>query len=216
MGRPADGPPAVRPSHMGRSAIGTSPAADHDGAMRRTHCLAGRGTGGVALLLGCLMAAESLVAGCGRSPAPASTPPPVASPSAAEVRIFFVPGGVDPCSAVAPVVRTVAGPVTAELVLRELLAGPTADETAAGFTSIFGPATAEALLDVTVANGIARVSFRDLRQTIPNASSACGSAALLGALDATLAQLPGIGGARYSFGGDEAAFYEWLQRSPPD
>jgi len=106
--------------------------------------------------------------------------------------------------------------VTAELVLRELLAGPTAAETAAGFTSIFGPTTAAALLDVTVANGIARVTFQDLRQTIPNASSSCGSAALLGALDATLAQVPGIGGARYSFGGDEAAFYEWLQMSPPD
>jgi spore germination protein GerM len=140
----------------------------------------------------------------------------VASPGAAEVRVFFVPGGADPCGTVSPVVRTVEGPVTPELALRELLAGPDADETAAGFTSIFGPATADALLDVTVANGIARISFQDLRQTVPNASSSCGSAALLGALDATLAQLPGIGGARYSFGGDEAAFYEWLQRSPPD
>ena len=94
--------------------------------------------------------------------------------------------------------------------------GPTAEETAAGFSSLFGPATADALLEVVVADGIARVSFRDLRQIIPNASSSCGSAALLGALDATLAQLPGIRGARYSFGGDEAAFYEWLQMAPPD
>jgi len=140
---------------------------------------------------------------------------PAASPTA-EVRIFFVPGGADPCGTVSPVVRKVAGPVTAEIALRELLAGPTAEEVAAGFTSLFGPATADALLEVVVADGIARVSFRDLRQIIPNASSSCGSAALLGALDATLAQLPGIRGARYSFGGDEAAFYEWLQMAPPD
>jgi spore germination protein GerM len=140
----------------------------------------------------------------------------VASPGAAEVRVFFVPGGADPCGTVAPVVRKAAGPVTPELALRELLAGPTVDEAAAGFTSLFGPATADALIEVIVADGIARVSFQDLRQIIPNASSSCGSAALLGALDATLAQLPGIGGARYSFGGDEAAFYEWLQMSPPD
>ena len=100
--------------------------------------------------------------------------------------------------------------------LRVLLAGPTAAEAAAGFTSLFGPATADALLDVVVVDGIARVSFRDLRQIIPNASSSCGSAALLGALDATLARLPGVRGARYSFGGDEAAFYEWLQMAPPD
>ena len=112
--------------------------------------------------------------------------------------------------------RNVPSPVTAELALRELVAGPTADEAAAGFTSMFSPATADVLLDVVVADGIARVSFRDLRSVIPNASSSCGGAALLGALDATLAQLPGIRGARYSFGGDEAAFYEWLQMSPPD
>ncbi len=84
------------------------------------------------------------------------------------------------------------------------------------FTSLFGPPTADALLDVVVVDGIARVSFRDLRQILPNASAACGSAALLAALDATLAQVPGVRGARYSFGGDEAAFYEWLQMAPPD
>ncbi|MFH0750696.1 MAG: hypothetical protein V2B17_02560, partial [Chloroflexota bacterium] len=61
-----------------------------------------------------------------------------------------------------------------------------------------------------------RVSSRDLRRLRPNASSSCGSTALLAALDATLAQLPGIRGARYSFGGDEAAFYEWLQMAAPD
>ena len=136
--------------------------------------------------------------------------------AAAEVRVFFIPGGADPCGTVAPVVRMVAGPVTAEVALRELLAGPTDAEAAAGFTSLFGPATADALLDVVVTDGIARVSFGDLRLVIPNASSSCGSAALLAALDATLAQVPGVRGARYSFGGDEAAFYEWLQMAPPD
>jgi hypothetical protein len=200
---------------MGRSAVGTAAAAEHDAAMTRTHSKAWRGaTAGAFLLVG-LSSATSLVAGCGGSPAPASTPP-VASPGAAEVRVFFVPGGADPCGTVAPVVRTVAGPLTPELVLRELLAGPTDVEAAAGFASIFGPATADALIEVVIADGIARVSLRDLRQIIPNASSSCGSAALLGALDATLAQVPGIRAARYSFGGDEAAFYEWLQMSPPD
>jgi hypothetical protein len=152
------------------------------------------------------------LAACGSSP----TPPVEASPAGTAVRLFFVGGGTDPCGTVTPVVRSVNGPVTAEIALRGLLAGPTADEATAGFTSLFGPATADALLDVVVVDGIARVSFRDLRQIIPNASSSCGSAALLGALDATLAQLPGIRGARYSFGGDEAAFYEWLQMAPPD
>jgi spore germination protein GerM len=200
--------------------------------MRRNHRPARRRAAAVTSVIVAL-AAVGLAGGCG-GPAPSASPtaPPasLASPSTgpsvpptspaasptAEVRIFFVPGGADPCGTVSPVVRKVAGPVTAEIALRELLAGPTAEEVAAGFTSLFGPATADALLEVVVADGIARVSFRDLRQIIPNASSSCGSAALLGALDATLAQLPGIRGARYSFGGDEAAFYEWLQMAPPD
>ncbi len=157
-----------------------------------------------------IVAVAALACSCG-----GASPTPAASP-AAEVRVFFVPRGADPCGTVSPVVRKIADRATAPIALRELLAGPTAEETAAGFTSLFGPATADALLDVVVADGIARVSFHDLRQIIPNASSSCGSAALLSALDATLAQLPGIREARYSFGGDEAAFYEWLQMSPPD
>jgi hypothetical protein len=182
----------------------------------------------VALIgVGALSMLAGLVGGCAGPASPvvqtartsASASAEVSAPptqTAAEVRVFFVPGGADPCGTVAPVVRKVAGPVTAEVALRELLAGPTADETVAGFTSILGPPTADALLDVTVVDGIARASFRDLRTVIPNASSSCGSAALLGALDATLAQVPGIRGARYSFGGDEAAFYEWLQMVTPN
>ena len=173
-----------------------------------------------AVVIGLAMLA-GLAGGCG-GPVPSASPvsPSTgASPSAtslvAEVRVFFIPGGSDPCGTVAPVVRKVAGPVSAEIALRELLAGPTSGEAAAGFTSLFGPPTADVLLGVVVVDGIARVSFRDLRRIIPNASSSCGSAALLGALDATLARLPGIRGARYSFGGDEAAFYEWLQMAPP-
>jgi hypothetical protein len=194
--------------------------------MRRTHRPARRRGAAVIAVIVALAAVAGLAGGCG-GPAPSASPTapsagpsvpptsPAASPGA-EVRVYFVPGGADPCGTVSPVVRKVAGPVTAAIALRELLEGANAEETTAGFTSLFGPATADALIEVVVADGIARVSFRDLRPIIPNASSSCGSAALLGALDATLAQLTGIRGARYSFGGDEAAFYEWLQMAPPD
>jgi spore germination protein GerM len=164
-----------------------------------------------------LAALAGFAGGCATPTEPSTaTSSPSATSPATEVRVFFIPGGADPCRTVAPVVRKVGGPVTPARALRELLAGPTPGEAAAGFTSLFGPPTADALLGVVVVDGIAQVSFRDLRRIIPNASSSCGSAALLGALDATLAQLPGIRGARYSFGGDEAAFYEWLQMAPPD
>jgi len=178
----------------------------------------------VALTL--VLAMAGVAAGCGAptespavpTPSASATAPPPAPPTptgAGEVRLFFTPAGVDPCGAVAPVVRRDVAPQPAA-VLAALLAGPSAEEAAAGFTSLFGPPTAGGLLGVEVVDGIARVSFRDLRPLIPNASSSCGSASLLAALDGTLAQLPGIRGARYSFGGDEAAFYEWLQMAPPD
>jgi len=184
------------------------------------------------LLSGAALAAllAALLAGCAGPAAsapslplpgeqPAASAPASGAPASAalvEVRVFFVPGGVDPCGTVAPVVRRVVGPVDAAVALRELLAGPTPEEAAAGFTSLFGPPTAGALAGVAVVDGIARVSFHDLRATIPSASASCGSAALLAALDSTLAQLPGVRGARYSIEGDEAAFYEWLQMAPPD
>ncbi|MCU0479335.1 MAG: GerMN domain-containing protein [Chloroflexi bacterium] len=162
--------------------------------------------------LAVLGALAVVLCACGATP----TPPVQPSPTTTTVRVFFVAGGTDPCGSVAPVVRQVTGPVDPALALRELLRGPTDEEAAAGYTSLFGPPTADALQAVTIVDGIAHVSFGDLRPVLPNASSSCGSAALLAALDATLAQLPGIRGARYSFGGDEAAFYEWLQLAPPD
>jgi hypothetical protein len=112
-------------------------------------------------------------------------------------------------------VRRPVASATPESALRALLAGPTAAERALGYSSWFSSATAGALVAVIVADGVARVSFRDLRPIIPNASSSCGSAALLSALDATIGQFPEIRAARYSFLGDEDAFYEWLQREPP-
>lgn len=181
-----------------------------------------RASAALSLLLAVVVAACGNAAspGASRPASPGATGagPPSGTPGAptAEVRVFLVPRGVDPCGTVAPVVRQVAGPVDVAVALRELLRGPTGAEAAAGFTSLFGPATADALLDVRIVEGIAHASFRDLRAAIPNASSSCGSAALLAALDATLAAVPGVRGARYSFGGDEAAFYEWLQMSPPD
>jgi len=193
----------------GRSAVGAAPPTGHAGTMKRRSSAAPGAAVATAVALAAL---TGLAGGCAAPPEPSTA---LAGPPT-EVRVFFVPRGADPCGTVAPVVRKVAGPVTPAVAVRELLAGPTAEEAAAGFSSLFGPATAGALLDVVVAEGFARVSFRDLRTIIPNASSSCGSAALLRALDATLAQLPGVRGARYSFGGDEAAFYEWLQLSPPD
>ena len=164
----------------------------------------------------------------GASPSPAGRPDataggsaaatlptsPAAASTSAPVLVYFLEDASVDCVARRAVERTVDARTPAA-ALSALLAGPTSDELARGYSSWFSAATADALVAVAVTDGTARVSFRDLRPIIPNASSSCGSEALLSALDATLLQFPAIRSTRYSFLGDEVAFYEWLQREPP-
>jgi hypothetical protein len=143
---------------------------------------------------------------------------PAAPPAGTETaaRVFFTPTPVEQdCGAVRAVSRTVAGPGVLREAMNQLLAGPTAAERAAGLTSWFSPATAGTLNAVTVSNRTARIDFDDFSGIIPNASTACGSATLLAQLNATATQFPTVDRAVYSFNGDVAAFYAWLQLSPP-
>lgn len=154
--------------------------------------------------------------GTAQPPAGQPTTPPAASPSAQPatmtVKVFFHQGG----NSVVAVERTVPrSAMVATAALTQLLAGPTAAERDAGYTSHFSAATAGALRSVRVANGVAHADFHDFSRIIPNASSSAGSAALLAELDATLEQFSTVRATVYSFNGDVAAFYEWLQRVPP-
>jgi spore germination protein GerM len=119
------------------------------------------------------------------------------------------------CSVVEPVERSVATPAVLEAAMRNLLAGPTDDEEAAGLTSWFSDEAAGMLRSVDVADGVARVDFDDFSTVIPNASTSCGSQMLLAQLGSTATQFDGIDEAVYSFDGDVEAFYEWLQLVPP-
>lgn len=150
--------------------------------------------------------------------ATAQAPAPSPTTALEPVRVYFTLAAAgDPCTTVAATTRRVSGPVTPGLALEQLLAGPTAGEAAIGYTSFFGPATADAPLGVAVgADGTAEVWLRDFRAAFPEAPSACEASALLASLDATLAEFPEIRRARYSFAGDEAAFYDWLGLPPPD
>jgi hypothetical protein len=178
----------------------------------------GRGSRAALALMLSGLVAVSCAGAPSASPAPppsASASPPVpVSPASATVLVFFGRTDLDPCTDIRGVERTVAE-ATPEAALRALVAGPTPAEVASGLASWFSAATADALISVTVADRTADVSLHDLRQVIPNASSSCGSSLLLSTLDATVLQFPGIDRVRYSFGGDEAAFYEWLQRGVP-
>ena len=68
---------------------------------------------------------------------------------------------------------------------------------------------------MSIVRGVAYVDFRDFRNTIGGASTTCGGAMLLAQLDRTVTQFPTVRRAIYSLDGDRAAFYGWLQGSPP-
>ena len=141
---------------------------------------------------------------------------PAATPRT-RVEVFFTPSGDGgDCSGTRAVERTVESPRVLEGALKELLRGPTSTEQDNGLTSWFDSATADALRSVKITDGVARVDFDDFSGTIPNASTACGSAMLLSQLDRTATQFPTVDQAIYSFEGDVDAFYNWLQRSPPN
>ena len=136
-----------------------------------------------------------------------------ATTATAQVNVYFTPAGTE-CDVVEAYSRTVASPAVLTGALTELLAGPTAGERPATAT-MFSDATAGLLRSVVIRDGVAYVDFADLRQAIPNASTACGSASLLSQLDATTEQFPTVFRARYSINGSQATFYNWLQRAVP-
>lgn len=97
--------------------------------------------------------------------------------------------------------------------LEALVAGPTAEERRRGLSSWFGDETRDVLRDTRVASGRAVVDFRSsLPRLIPGAGSSAGSEVLLGALDSTTFQFPGIEAVEYRLNGSCEAFWAWLQR----
>lgn len=176
-----------------------------------------------------LLAVVVVAAACGGEPdvaRPTPTPPPVETPthtptelpetSTVQVDVFFSnEQRGDPCGEVFPVTRTVAGESPVAAALDALLEGPTATEQEEGYGGWFTTATAGMLRDVEVADGTAWVDFADLRPVIPNASTSCGSAALLSQLDRTVLQFPDVDAAVYAIDGDPRTFYHWLQLAVP-
>jgi spore germination protein GerM len=131
--------------------------------------------------------------------------------------VYLLPAEIgDDCSAVISSEREAQADGDVGDALAQLLAGPTAEEQAEGMGSWFSDETAGMLNGVAIEDGVADVDFADFSGVIPNASSSCGSTSLLAQLDSTVLQFPEVDEVVYSFDGDEAAFYEWLQLSPPE
>ncbi len=143
-------------------------------------------------------------------------PTPTASAATMTVTLYFGssilnPGSLD-CAKVYAVHRAV--PESADRLtatMKQLLAGPSATEAAQGYTSWFSPATAGALVRAKVSGGKAYVNLTDIRTIIPNASTSCGSEALLAQLGTTAGQAAMAPQVRYAISGQPKPFWEWLQ-----
>lgn len=147
-------------------------------------------------------------AGCGDDRPSRARP----GPGEMEVKVYFncdtAGGGVAP----RPVHRIVPkSPRVLQAALEALLAGPSASERQASFSSWFSSDTAGMLRSVTIDDGHARVDFADLAPVIPNAGTSAGSALLLSQLDATVFQFRTVESVEYRLRGSCEAFGEWLQ-----
>jgi hypothetical protein len=166
--------------------------------------------------------------GCGTDEAPTPDPaPPVTDDDEAEadgpttdvveVAIYLTNESLgDPCTEVFPVTREVAADDPLTGALEALLAGPTESERAEGYGGWFSTETEGMLRSVEEVSGTVMVDLGDLRPIIPNASTSCGSSALLAQLDTTtLAAATGSVSVIYLLEGEHDVFYEWLQLVPP-
>ncbi|MCJ7781801.1 MAG: GerMN domain-containing protein, partial [Acidimicrobiia bacterium] len=124
---------------------------------------------------------------------------------------FTVSGGA--CDDVVVYERQIgasADPIVA--AFESLVAGPTIDEEASGAGSFFSAATTGMVASAAVDDGLLVVDFDDLRSVIPNASTSCGSMALLAQLTSTAFQFDDVERVRYEIEGSCTTFAEWLQR----
>ena len=165
-----------------------------------------------------VLGSVSFLVGCGsQGDRSVASPDDPASPTTIEVEVFFTNDRLgDPCDEMFGVSRSVSSTDPLVGAIGALLAGPNEAERAQGYGGWFSQDTAGMLRSARFDGELAQIDFEDLRPVIPNASTSCGSSALLAQLDTTaLAVVTEATGTRYALEGDQAAFYEWLQRAVP-
>jgi len=129
------------------------------------------------------------------------------------VQVLFASQDQSDCSEVTAFDRSVdasADPIHA--AFEALVGGPVAEETATGVGSMFSSETADMVKSVALSDGLLIVDLEDLRSTIPNASTACGSFSLLAQLNGTAFQFTEVERVSYQIDGDCDTFFNWLQR----
>ena len=148
------------------------------------------------------------------TPRPGDPPEDAANP----VLVFQLREGSNPYTkgSYAPSPRVGSGPPGTEgrlrAALQELVKGPTPQEEAAGFASMFSPKTADMIRTVGLTDqGRAVVEFGDFRDEIPNASAAEGGTILVFELNQTVFQFPEVQSVEYRIGESCDTFWEFLQ-----
>lgn len=140
----------------------------------------------------------------------ATTTAPPATTIGQTVLVYFSVDG-DDCAAVEAFERTgAAGVDPIELALDQLLGGPTPEEEAAGAGSFFSSETADAVRSLDLSGGLLTVEFSDIR-FLNNASTSCGSTALLSSLKDTVFQFAEVERVRFTIWGSCSLFWNWLQ-----
>lgn len=169
------------------------------------------------------------------SASPSATPSPTTSTSTAPsasaspapepqtVWLYFVgPHGGGPlCQDVVSAAREIpAGIDPVREAMRLLVAGPDEPEAAEGLGGAFSAETAGTLNIAHREGDTVYVDFDNFAEIIPNSSTSCGSASLFAQLDTTVVSnqhdVPAELLTCYSFDGELAPFYEWLQQSVPN
>jgi len=138
------------------------------------------------------------------------------TPASTTFSVYFDNENINPnaqdCAAVYPLKRTVPYTQTvATAALRELFRGPTSDETAQGYQSLFSERTKEILVGVKVENNTAYVNLKDIRLLVSAASASCGGAQFFAEVETTLKQFTIVTRVVFALEGNPEAFYEWTQ-----
>ena len=169
---------------------------------------------GITLVLAVLALAS---ASCGpTTPGQGTTETAEPTPAVHAVDVYFAHVERGGPGDVFPVAREVGGVTPPAAAIDALLAGPTLDEQAAGYTSCFSPRTAGMLSSLRI---VAGTGYVDLDPAIVGATDlVCAPEEVVAArasLDATMAQFDEVEAVRYSLGGEADAFGDWMARTHP-
>jgi hypothetical protein len=127
--------------------------------------------------------------------------------------VYFSFGDGSDCAEVKGYERTYeAGPDPIIVAFDELVGGPTEAEIADGAGSFFSAATADVVRSVILDGEVLSVDFDDIRLSLNNASTSCGSSSLLSQLTSTAFQFEDVERVRFSINGSCSVFFNWLQR----